>query len=388
MNFRRVILTLIAASSYQSAAHAGWHSGGGELNANESNPWYLANTAVVPYCIQIDEANFGTSLSNAKLAIERAIAFWKNDLTYASRPVKSLAEVVTQEFRYVDCSADHSLTFQFGFLSADQQAKFASLDTHPQHFVGLSIRTDYDVVNLKAKGFVYISPESGPLRFDRDVLVHNPWSGDPSGTLLKFVLMHELGHVFGIPHIDFNLAWTDLMSPQFPESLLASEHNTRPTFFGPRTVTADGHPVLGYYDWGGSIPPAEVGEFFDVELTRDSNIQFEQTSENSIIVHYGPIVPVDWSSPTVGEIILDREQEKLTTPVIRIALTPSQRVFSNPMFAIPEFGPGILRKKMKGVYRSYRTGIVRPVLIDSAPLSFSISGLLGERLLLNILKGY
>ena len=62
--------------------------------------------------------------------------------------------------------------------------------------IGAAVRTNYDSVNLKAKGFVYISPETGVLALD-DIdaaaggrLAQKRW-GIQSGKLLKLVLAHE-----------------------------------------------------------------------------------------------------------------------------------------------------------------------------------------------------
>ena len=77
---------LLLGTAFTSHLFAGGatSSGGGNSFHNSDNPWFLENTEIVPYCIQIDEANFGVSLEFAKAKIEGALTYWKDNLRRVS----------------------------------------------------------------------------------------------------------------------------------------------------------------------------------------------------------------------------------------------------------------------------------------------------------------
>ena len=74
--------------------------------------------------------------------------------------------------------------------------------TDPTAFVAEAFEESYDTVNMRAKGFIYVSPISGPLRpknINRQSSLSNIWS-DENGMRFATVIAHELGHVFGFCH--------------------------------------------------------------------------------------------------------------------------------------------------------------------------------------------
>ncbi|MGZ3772754.1 MAG: hypothetical protein ACXVCY_15795 [Pseudobdellovibrionaceae bacterium] len=198
----------------RAASAGGWTSGGGENIRDERNPWWLQNTKEVTYCIKVDEQNFGQPKSLLQDKIKFALNFWKKQLrtvTWTQIDRDQNVLVGTQNFTETACQEGTDLVFQFGVLDGEQIRYLSD----PTKFIGVSVRTSYDAVNLKGKGFIYISPESGPLKFNKTGLMQKPWSfGD--GVLLTPALIHELGHVFGIPHHRD----VHLMAEDFLESIL------------------------------------------------------------------------------------------------------------------------------------------------------------------------
>lgn len=193
-----LIIFLLATSSF---SQAGWVSGGGELIEDARNPWFVKNTTEVRYCIWIDEANFGQNIAAVRRRIQKALDFWKvqfqNTIDSSSGVTYGLA---TQTFTEVNCNQDPDIQFQFGMLSGEQMSRIGN----PKHHIGLTVRTDYDKIHLKGKGFVYISPQEGPLQLDflnKEGLSKEwkPWS-QANGALLLPALIHEIGHIFGLGH--------------------------------------------------------------------------------------------------------------------------------------------------------------------------------------------
>jgi hypothetical protein len=206
-------LILLSASAY---ALGGWSSGGGELLKGSRNPWFLNNVREIKYCIKIDSANFGTSREIAEEQVARAIQFWKSQFSYAVLP--NLAQfgqlqIANQNFRKITCTDSPDIAFQFGVLSKIQRKYLVE----PKEYAAVSVRTHYDQAQMRGNGFIYISPSHGRLAYNSEGVVKNAWAID-KGALLYFTLLHELGHVFGLPHIG---SYGDVMSEGFVEATLA-----------------------------------------------------------------------------------------------------------------------------------------------------------------------
>ena len=200
MKFLFSLLFLIQIHAFANTSTSGWVSGGGELIEDAKNPWFLINTKQVKYCIQIDEANFGQNISSVRQRIEKAFNFWK--VQFNTNSFSQNESLATQVFTEVSCNESPDLQFQFGILNGLQLQRIRT----PMNYIGLTVRTEYDKVNLKGKGFIYISPQKGTLKFNLlnlENIRENwlPWSED-NGSLLLPTLIHEIGHIFGVPHDD------------------------------------------------------------------------------------------------------------------------------------------------------------------------------------------
>ncbi len=217
---KRILAGMFLSLLFNCTAFAGWTSGGGEILKDAQNPWFMPyNTPVVKYCIEIDEKNFGATREQAKKAIDTALGFWKKQFQSVA------SAIVTPEYKFilaqhqfneVTCSDATDIKFQFGTLDGAQFAYFKD----PTKMVASAVRTDYDTKQLRGRGFVYVSPDSGPLKIQSTEVTANPWS-KKDGALLVPVLIHELGHVFGISHNPDIF----LMKEDFPETLLSEQNS-------------------------------------------------------------------------------------------------------------------------------------------------------------------
>lgn len=231
---KRILAGMFLSLLFNSAAFAGWTSGGGEILKDAQNPWFITkNTSIVKYCIEMDEKNFGATREQTKKSIEIALAFWKKQFTNTGPAMAAGGyQFVMAQHQYVEvaCNAMTDLTkdqnadikFQFGTLNGEQFAYFKD----PTKQVAAAVRTVYDTKQLKGKGFIYVSPENGPFKIQAKGILAQPWSKE-DGVLLVPVLIHELGHVFGIPHNPDIF----IMKEDFPETLLTDkpyylEHET------------------------------------------------------------------------------------------------------------------------------------------------------------------
>ena len=204
---------LVSMSWLAHGAGSGWVSSGGELFRYDKNPWFVKNTPQVNYCISFDQNGISTSHQSAEQAIEQAIAFWKSEFSRAHRGEQGFARLGTQQFVYhASCPAQPDIVFKFGYgaLSADE----VSFLKDPQKYIGVTVRTSpYDRVNMRGSGFIFVSSDRGAKAYhNKGNLIDEAWS---QPNLLRYALIHELGHVFGIPHSS-----TGLMSEVFMDQLV------------------------------------------------------------------------------------------------------------------------------------------------------------------------
>ena len=208
------ILSLLMFSSLAFASDA-WTSAGGEGVRDARNPWFLNNVREVSYCVEIDAANFGTTADLAKAKVKKALDFWQTEFSKASLPslpTFGALKIASQNFVEKSCDDTTDLRFQFGVLSPDQETRLQK----PQDFAALSVRTQYSEKDLRAQGFIYVSPARGRLAYKSEGFLQDIWSQDQSENLY-LTLVHELGHVFGLPHLG---SYGELMSEGYIESLI------------------------------------------------------------------------------------------------------------------------------------------------------------------------
>lgn len=215
----KMILIFLAVFLNFSVAEAqGWVSSGGEVFIERKNPWFLRNTQQVDYCILMDETSFSVTRVEAEKLIEESFAFWAEQFKEvsgtSSGPQLGFTPVATQKFvLHSRCEPEFPLVFKLGRkeLMKDEVDHLKE----PLKFIGVSIQKSYDPVNMRGSGVIYISADKGPDAYEnKGQLVDQAWRFPQ---LLKYTLVHELGHVFGIPHVG-----SGMMSEVFMNVLLST----------------------------------------------------------------------------------------------------------------------------------------------------------------------
>jgi hypothetical protein len=181
----------------------GWVSSGGELFRDAHNPWFVKNTENVYYCIKIDKSSISVEASEVKGAIQDALQYWKTEFGKADvGNGQGRFSLATQSFIETQCEdskVDLRILFGYGSLS---QSEIDYLKT-PTKYIGITVRTKYDVKNLKGQGFIFISSDLGEHAYDNPgTLIEKAWG---HAKILRYALMHEFGHVFGLPHMGTGL---------------------------------------------------------------------------------------------------------------------------------------------------------------------------------------
>jgi hypothetical protein len=207
----------------------GMTSGGGGYKTTASNPWFVGEKPV-SYCVSISR-EFSASPGFAELQLRRALDDWIRTIR-ALNPGK-----LTTQFVLEGCQGTTELRFLLGVTEPSVQE---ALRPSVQEVVGLAHQTSFDQETGRARGFVWLVPDRGPRRHPRQA-GEDIWS---RGNHLFNVLLHELGHVFGVSHVPFTFMteWQPLWilshgETEFDTSVALSSH-----IF-----------VLGTWGWPGGI---------------------------------------------------------------------------------------------------------------------------------------
>jgi len=376
---KNLIFAAMATVTLAGPCYAGtWVGGGGEFNMDSQNPWFVQNTTTIKACVLVDAEHFhlppyANTDPNRYLqgVIHVAFKYWQDELAVGTRwfrQDKNAPTVGTQDLEFGPCADDTDLRFQFGTLSKAQQAAFRDQGQDPRKFVSLAVRTDYDRIHLKGKGFIYVTADSGPLRPTNVTMMPQPWAHGEA-RLIK-VLAHELGHVFGLQHTKrLDRYDSDLMSSGFPAVMVKPADPDED-----EVINGSGIPVFFSVNHraDGSICPdasdpnwAAVVSFLNLStvpaclnITRtDDNIEISTTNQSgerqallgSLHLDLGKMWPTDLS------------------PAITIWLPPDQTVFT-PQSSDPHQIVAILASYMQTAeYRDARSNMRRRMLVTIAP---------------------
>jgi hypothetical protein len=218
-----------------------WSSGGGEILEHAQNPWFIKIPEVstnfpqkpITYCVEVGP-DFPITERQIEALVAESIVWWRREFSNAHLPINKvvIGSQLNEIKVYVNtdmifketCDESIDIAFQFGWLSQYQQQELENLKVDLTRYIALSIRTDYST-QLRGKGFIYISPDRGPMAFRGVNIMPNAWTErDPQFTKLKAVVQHELGHVFGLAHGADGGA---IMDARFPEKVV-DKHGWNP----------------------------------------------------------------------------------------------------------------------------------------------------------------
>ena len=361
---KSLISTLVLIFVSQSFA-GGWISSGGELFRDAKNPWFVRNTQNVTYCIKVEDEGFSASLNDIEATVKEGISYWKDEFSRAQNMGSDgTFQVATQSFQQVACNPTVDIEFLFGYktLSAEQ-IKYLK---DPKKFIGVTVRTEYDLKNLKAKGFIFFSSDYGPNAYDNvGNLVEKAWSRPK---ILKYAILHELGHVFGISHMGAGLMAEVFLNQMLNKSMVENYEK---------------FPIESFFR------PSQDLELCLPESTFFLNVKWfgASTDKNCIEISSPSIVGTwkvygkkDKNSPRedVGEIrnVQPNNADLRLRPATILELGDEQKVFTGQeaVFRSYMMGPMLMEMGFSGIYVSAATKKPMPVYISMTPTSLSIQG--------------
>ena len=372
---------LTACLCLSAMAHAGdWSSGGGEILKTSTNPWFVQNTKDVHYCVEADPVYFGNLWKSPKEIIETAVAYWKTEFsrTWATDQIK----IATQNFVYQPkCSAKTDITFYLGLLPPNSGIYIRD----PRSFVSLAVRTGYDEVNLRGRGFVYVAPDDGPLSYEGAGLPKKAWH-DRDGIKLTHVLIHELGHVFGLPHIERTI----IMSERYPEYVVGVFALPGLDFIWPTLegMNKEGNLLQGCYSGINQLVNyLNIPDAFPAVCIK---VSYDLAKKRGEIKVSGPKSGYD-NYIRLG-VFTTNEMDTTSSGGVAVWMPEAQTVF--PKFEPFQLvtGPQVFERTIVATYKSDAGGKSKPLLLTMASSNWksggtrTIGGVVGGKPVLNLMK--
>lgn len=307
----------------------GWISSGGEVFLFDRNPWFLKNVTTVRYCLVIDANSVSLPPADVKAAFLSALQYWQTELKGDfSHPIPGIAAVATQNWLESACdeNTDIAIKVGHGALDSDEIAFLTrsegenSAGKRVESYIGVSIRKSYDLAEMRAKGTLFIASDRGAHAYEnKGQLIVEAWKNK---ALLEYAFMHELGHVFGIPHTGMGM-----MSEVFLEQALSTR---MASFYIQNPQQSFLNPPLNFEvcSLSGTFQP----QFFKI-ATDASCLVLRKDTQNANGIRWIVLTrQYATSQPQeIGDITLERASAKKmnSKPVITIQLPEEQKVFGS-----------------------------------------------------------
>lgn len=185
-----VFITLYLSSSCLAG---GFISNGGDYLKTQNNPWFLG-TEKISYCIT-NSTDYPLNQSELEGLVSESLNDWKSFFAkyrldnlvigspfYKGSFADQLPKHISMNFELAttcDYTVANHIQFLFGKTNPEVEK---AVEQRAHLSVGISLRQDYNHTTFKNNGYVWIKKFSN----ERNKIKH--------------ILLHELGHVFGLKH--------------------------------------------------------------------------------------------------------------------------------------------------------------------------------------------
>lgn len=339
----------------------GWVSSGGEVFLFDRNPWFLKNVTEIRYCFVVDQSSVSLTRDEAHGRFRAALDFWHQEMALAKmHGTPGIVELAYQPWKEEPCSDDVDLKIKVGYGTLEQdeidyltrtESATGDIVKRVETYIGVSIRKNYDLEKMRGQGTIFTASDRGAHAYEnKGQLIAQAWQHPK---LLEYAFMHELGHVFGVPHTG-----TGLMSEVFLEQALSTRlsdfylKNPIQPFLAPPTN-------FEICTFSGTFNP----KFFQLKEDH-ACLVFQKDPAPSVgprwkvfAKKYATSVPVE-----IGDVNLEVSTAKSlgAKPAVTVQLPEEQQVFSVSDRGFASFLIGGISKEMdyEGAFRA--TGSLKP----------------------------
>ncbi|MBT4793119.1 MAG: hypothetical protein HON90_16220 [Halobacteriovoraceae bacterium] len=362
MKFVSFYLFLFTFSfSLFAGEEGGWHSSGGELFKDAHNPWFVKNTNTIKYCFEHDQSSFSANRATVELEISKAFNYWQKEFEKSSvSNAVGTFNLGSQRIEQVSCGVETDIVFKFGYGTLTKK-EIVHL-VKPEKYIGVTIRKEYDPESLKGQGIIYISSDKGVHRYENPDgnLISFAWK---NSKLLLFALIHELGHVYGIPHSG-NGVMSQIFLDQLLNKYLVESFLKLPleSFLQPNTSISSCNLERKIKTFVFNLSPNENCIRIDVKKNGDYNLfAVNDKKETRLIGFLKGIYPELWDVNSRPASILQITKKQMV-------FTPKQTGFRNFMY-----GPVSLDQGYRGTLM-INNSLPRAVYLKVRSNSFAIYG--------------
>lgn len=209
--------------------------------------WFLDSEKTVRYCID-REPKFTLSTAEINASIRWALGKWVGYMNMQNLSSRPQAFQLAQNFQFVENCSGADLTFSFGMQNSQIDRYKAQDFFHP---VSFARRTHYNSKAGWGQGLVWVDSDT---QYIDPISKKNIISWKDS-VKLKGILLHELGHVFGVGHFDGTIMRQNILESLIAEASAETYGLTHVTnlwelMSSPKNQwkTGDGNDELGRLD--------------------------------------------------------------------------------------------------------------------------------------------
>ncbi len=353
----------MAASSF-GGDESGWISSGGESFYNAKNPWVLAGENI-SYCLEMDQAGFPMNRQEVLALIEESFQYWQTEFSknsdLSNSPFRKSYKLGNNKIELKEqCLGYEDVQFKLGTNQLSAQ-ELSYLEENGHSYLGVSVRKEYDPKALRGRGFIFISSHDDIKKtFRSPDLYTTPWNHHQ---LLMLTIIHELDHVFGIPHMG-----SSLMAEVFLDVITSKYYYRSFISYGVESFIAPPEKIERC-----TLLDPDMYNFYKLNFRTENCIFLKKLNDSTYELY---VAMNDGAQEKIASLVSLRSDAYglESRPIGYLRLTKEQQYFNSSAtnFRYLVAGPLIERFKLSGKLINHRTFESFPVHMSISPESITV----------------